>query len=134
MGHRPRGGDEIGEQHALIGGGPFLVDANVAWTILHGGNTMSGNNITVDDVAQASPTANDARGARCEFLSRRQGGDQGMIRSARHRLLAPSFLGALGRCLEAVIERRMISPDAFKQVGNVRAHALQWLYWYRSEE
>src|ERR1700716_2768744 len=56
-----------------------------------------------------------------------------MVRSASHRLLAPSFLGALGRHLEAVIESRVISPDAFQQVRNIRGHALQRLSRYGAE-
>src|SRR3979411_3216724 len=56
-----------------------------------------------------------------------------MVRSASHRLLAPSFLGALGRHLEAVVESRVISPDAFQQVRNIRGHALQRLSRYGAE-
>src|SRR3981081_2672396 len=56
-----------------------------------------------------------------------------MVRSACHRLLAPSFLGALGRHLEAVVESRVISPDAFQQVRNIRGHALQRLSRYGAE-
>src|SRR5882762_4071092 len=56
-----------------------------------------------------------------------------MIRGASHGLLAPSFLGALGRHFEAVIERRMVAPDSLEQVGDIRSDALQRLPWDRAE-
>src|SRR5215813_13686543 len=56
------GGDEVGEAHPLIGCWPFLVDADVARTVLHGRDTEHFlDDVAVTDVAKTPMRADHSR-------------------------------------------------------------------------
>ena len=107
------GGNEVAEAHPLVGRRPFLVDADVARTILHGRDTEHFlDDIAVTDIAKPPMPADHSRLARGQSLALRQRGDERMIRRADHRQLVPGLLGAACGDFEHAIERRMILLDA----------------------
>ena len=56
------GRDEVGEAYPLVGCWPFLVDADVARTVLHGRDTEHFlDDVAVTDVAEAPIGSDDSR-------------------------------------------------------------------------
>src|SRR5260370_2757689 len=106
------GDDEVSEAHPLVGCWPFLVDADVARTVLHGRDTEHFlDDVAVTHVAQAPMRANHSRSPRGQSLTLCQHGVERMIRRADHRQLVPGLLGAPCEDFEHAIERRMILLD-----------------------
>jgi hypothetical protein len=63
------GSDEVSETHPLVGCRPFLVDADVAGTVLHGGNAEHFlDDVAVTDIAEAPMRADDSRLARLAIV------------------------------------------------------------------
>src|SRR3984893_634049 len=107
------GGDEVREAHPLVGCRPFLVDTDVARTVLHGRDTEHFlDDVAVTDVAKAPMRADHGRLSRGQSLTLRQRGDERMIRRADHRQLVPGLLGAPCGDFKYAIERRMVLLDA----------------------
>src|SRR5206468_2108177 len=97
VGDGARGGDEVGEGDALVRGGPFLVDADVARAVLHGGNACLLEDVAVADIAETAPAAHHRLRLRGAALTLGERGHQGMAPRHIHGILAPALPGARGR-------------------------------------
>src|SRR5436305_10763218 len=71
---RSRRRHQILQGHALVRRGPFLVDADVARTVLHGRDAVGCQDIAVADVAEPSPAAHHGPRPRREPLALGQRG------------------------------------------------------------
>ncbi len=124
------GGNEVGEAHPLVGCWPFLVDTDVARTVLHGGNTEHFlDDVAVTDVAKTAMRAHHGWSPRGQSLTFRQRDHERMIRRADHRQLVPGLLGAPCGDFEHAIERRMILLDTREESLEValdRGDRLAW--------
>src|SRR5688572_29894683 len=87
--HCARGGNQVLEQHALVRRGPFLVDADVAGSVLHGRDAGRSENVAVAHVAQAPVTAHVRLLPRGELLAFGEVLDQRVAALHFHRVLAP---------------------------------------------
>src|SRR4029453_3267677 len=106
------GGDEVREAHPLVGCRPFLVDTDVARTVLHGRDTEHFlDDVAITHVAQAPLRANHSRSPRGQSLTLCQRGDERMMRRADHCQLVPGLLGAPCGDFEHAIECRMVLLD-----------------------
>jgi hypothetical protein len=71
------GGDEVAQANPLIGCRPFLVDADVAWTVLHGRDAeLFLDDISVTHIAEAPMRAHHSRRPRGQDLALGQRGDE----------------------------------------------------------
>src|SRR6516164_1867412 len=110
------GGDEVAKAHPLVGRRPFLVDADIARTILHGRDTEHFlDDIAVTDIAEPPIRADHSRLARGQSLALRQRGDERVVRRTDHRPLIPGLLGAARGDFEHAIECGVILLDARQQ-------------------
>src|ERR1700746_1691881 len=103
---------QIGQQHPLICRGPFLGDADIAGTILHGRDAESRDDVAVADIPEPAPATDHSRRPGVAHWSLAQTRHRPRVGRTRHRLLTPAVLGALGWQLERIIERRMLALDA----------------------
>src|SRR5215471_1419235 len=120
MGDRFGGGDEVAEAHALVGCRPLVIDANVAWTILHGRNPEYFlDYVSVSDISQPAVRSHDRRLTRRQRLTFRECLNQGMIGWANHRQLVPALLRTLRGDFKRTIEGGMLLPDRRQQTLKV---------------
>src|SRR5262245_39813915 len=120
MGDCPGGGDEVAEAHALVRRRPLVIDANVAWTVLHRRDAQYFlDNVSVSDISEPAIRPHDCGLTRRQRLTFRECLNQGMIGWALHRQLVPALLRAVRGDLKRAIKGGMLLPDGREQTLKV---------------